>query len=226
MTIDEGQQRHLEDNVGRLFERLHEKAPVSKPARVAVLARLLEAPSSSMGHPAPTRQHRWMRWMGVAAALLLAAGVLTWDHAEVPRVTPATHVTTRESRQLAAFGIHLLAMGPGLGVVEASSPESPGPVYVRPERYVSEADVRSASVERAKNGCQVGIRLTASGTRKLAELTRDHVGERIAVMLDGKVVMSPTIRSEIIDGLVALTGHFSDSRCEEIARGLSAQGKP
>jgi SecDF, P1 head subdomain len=222
MTIDEGQQTHLENNVGRLFERLGEKAPVSEAARAAVLARLLEAPSSSTGHPAPLRRYRRMRWAGIAAALLLAAGVLTWDRAEVPRVSPAT----RESRRLTAFAIHLLATGPGVGVVEASSPESPEPVYVRSERYVSEADVRSAWVERAKNGCQVGIRFTASGTRRLAELTRDHVGERLAVMLDGRVAMSPTIRSEISDGLVALTGAFSDSRCDEIARGLSARGKP
>jgi hypothetical protein len=226
MTIDEGQQPHLDNNVGRLFERLHEKAPVSAPARAAVLARLLEAPSSSTSRPAPTRRHRRMRWVGLVAALLLAAGVLTWNHAAVPQLTPATPVTTRESGRLTAFAIHLLAMGPGVGVVEASSAGSAGPVYIRSERYVSEADVRSAWVERSKNGCQVGIRLTTSGTRKLADLTRDHVGERLAVMMDGKVVMSPTIRSEISDGLVALTGDFSDSRCEEIGRGLSAQGKP
>jgi hypothetical protein len=33
--------------------------------------------------------------------------------------------------------------------------------------------------------------------------------------------MTPTIRSEISGGELALTGDFTDARCEEIARGLS-----
>jgi SecDF, P1 head subdomain len=226
MTSDEGQQTHLEENVGRLFERLHEKAPLSEAARAAVLARLLEAASAPSGRPSPRRRHRSIRWVGLAAGLLVAAGVLTWGYAKLPGAAPVTPVATRASGPLAAFAIHLLATGPGFGVVEAASPDGGEPVYVRPERYVSEADVRSAWVERAEGRCRVGIRLTAGGTRKLADLTRDHVGERLALMVDGEVVMSPTIRSEITDGLVALTGHFSDDRCEQLAQGLSTRGKP
>jgi preprotein translocase subunit SecD len=86
---------------------------------------------------------------------------------------------------------------------------------------VSNADVESAWVERAESGCQVGIRLTGEGAEKLARLTENHIGDRLALVIDGEVVMTPTIRSKV-ESLGLLTGDFSDSRCEEIARGLSA----
>jgi hypothetical protein len=41
------------------------------------------------------------------------------------------------------------------------------------------------------------------------------------LVIDSEVVMTPTIRSEIPEGLVLLTGRSSDFPCEEIARGLS-----
>jgi hypothetical protein len=100
--------------------------------------------------------------------------------------------------KLVSFAIHLLAPGPGRGVVEAASREGGKPVHMLPERHVSSADVE-----------------------KLSRLTLDHIGDQIAMVIDGEMVMTPTIRSRIGGRLVVLTGDFSDSRCEEIARGLS-----
>lgn len=219
MTIDEGHEAQLEDNVGALFERLRVRAPVSDAARAAVLARLLEETPGSSGHRAPMRRRRWLRWTGLAAALLLAASMLTWDRVDLAGNAP----TAGETGPATAFAIHLLANGPGIGVVEAATPKGGESVYVSSERHVSEADVDSARVEETVSGCRIGIRLTPAGTRRLAELTRDHVGGRLAVVLDGKVVMSPTIRSEITDGLVTLTGNFTKRRCEEIAQRMSAR---
>jgi preprotein translocase subunit SecD len=122
-----------------------------------------------------------------------------------------------------SFAIHLVAAGPGRGVVMASSWQDGESVHVHSERQVSNVDVEAARVARTDSGCQVDIRLTGAGSRKLSRLTRNHVGERLALVIDGKVAMTPTIRSEITQGAVALTGDFTDARCEEIARGLSVR---
>ncbi len=89
---------------------------------------------------------------------------------------------------------------------------------------MSNSDVESAWVTQADSGCQVEVRLTHEGAEKLARLTRSHIGEQLALVIDGEVVMTPTIRSEIGQGLVLLTGDFSDPDCEEIARGLATSG--
>ena len=121
------------------------------------------------------------------------------------------------------FAIHLLAGGPGGGVVEASSAVGGEPVLIHQERYVSNSDVESAWVKQADSGCQVEVRLTDEGAEKLARLTRDHIGEQLALVIDGEVVMTPTIRSEMSQQ-VLVTGNFTDSDCEELASGLAPGG--
>lgn len=204
----------LDENVGRLFDRLRSRDPMPGAARVRILDRLLrEASPPARSTRGADRARRWVRWGGLAAVLFVAAGLLTGDRDE-----PATSAG-REAG--VSFAIHLVAAGPGLGVVMASSSQGGGPVPIASERHVSNVDVEEARVARTGSGCRVDIRLTETGSRKLARLTRDHVGERLALVIDDEVAMTPTIRSEIAQGTVALTGDFTDARCEEIARGLS-----
>lgn len=227
---DAAPQEVLEGNVGRLFGLLRKGTPMSDAARSRTLERLLQEAS-----PRPTLPHllarRSVRWAALAAGLLVATTLLT-SHRHTPPTAgasgPAGHIgaaatgpSTNDA--LVNFAIHLLAAGPGQGVVEASSVQGGEPVRIHSERQVSNADVESARVVRTSSGCQVDITLTEEGTGKLARLTRDHIGEGLALVLDGKVVMTPTIRSEITQGKVALTGSFTDARCGEIARSLSAR---
>jgi hypothetical protein len=230
MISDQKPRGELEENVRRLFGRLERGGPMSETTRDRILERLLQEASPPRSRRAGPVMGRWIRWASLAAAVFVAVGLLTGDlddpgQSGGRRVaeTPVGSVATKSSAEvkLVSFAIHLLAGGPGRGVVEAASREGGEPVHILPERHVSNADVESAWVEQADSGCQVSIRLTDEGAEKLARLTQDHIGDRLALVIDGEVVMTPTIRSKIGQGLVALTGDFSDSRCQEIARGLS-----
>lgn len=222
MTSDQQPRDDLEKNVRRLFGQLERGGPMPE-TRDRILERLLrETPG-----PRPTRAvRRSIRWIGLAATLFVATALLT-----VTLDDPAGSKTPERNagpvaaeatgdETLVTFAIHLLAAGPGTGVVEASNASGGEPVHLRPERYVSNADVESAWVEQAESGCQVGVRLTDEGADKLARLTQDHIGDQLALVIDGEVVMTPTIRSKITS-LGVLTGDFSDARCGEIASGLS-----
>jgi len=230
MTRDQELRDGLDENIRRLFQRLDAEDPVPDTTRDRILARLLQEAAVSPSKGARPGWRRRIRWAGLAAGLLLGVGLLTDAlndsgpplEGKAPESAAGSGAAEPVARQpLVRFAIHLLANGPGVGVVEAASAESGRPVHIRQERYVSNADVESARVEHAGSGCQVSIRLTRAGTEKLARLTRDHVGDRLALVVDGKVEMTPTIRSEITEGLVKLTGDFTDARCAEIARGLS-----
>jgi hypothetical protein len=232
MAADNGtQQEVLEGNVGRLFDRLKSGPPMAVDARTRILERLLQETQPSRWTFAGFVVRRGVRWAGLAAGLLVAAALLTGHRDQPAKLGSSTVVkgagsVARESPTDVTgvrFAIHLLASGPGLGVVEAASLEGGEPVRIHSERQVSNVDVESARVVRTASACQVSIRLTEEGTGKLARFTRNHIGERLALVLDGKVAMTPTIRSEIAQGDVALTGDFTDARCQEIARALSAR---
>lgn len=55
------------------------------------------------------------------------------------------------------------------------------------------------------------------GARKFAKLTTEHVGERFAIVLDGKVLTDPTIRGPIPGGRGQITGKFTTREAQELA---------
>jgi len=228
MTNEQMRREELEDNVRRLFGRLEKRGLALEDAHDRILGRLLREASPPQPRRAGPGVARRLRWVGLAAVILLGTVLLTGDLFRIgdspwraSSTEDAGTATTEPHGPVMSFAIHLMARGPGPAVVEAASADGGEPVPILPERYVSNADVESARVERVDNRCQVSIRLTPEGTARLARLTRDHIGDQLALVLDGQVVMTPTIRSEITQGPVLLTGDFSDARCSEIARGLS-----
>jgi preprotein translocase subunit SecD len=57
----------------------------------------------------------------------------------------------------------------------------------------------------------------ASGARRFAKLTTEHVNERFAIVLDGKVLSAPTIREPIPGGRGQISGGFSLQEAKDLA---------
>jgi len=102
----------------------------------------------------------------------------------------------------------------------------PGPshasVWISPEVALSNRDVARAVPDRTPDGkpC-IGVWLTEDGALKLARLTRSHVGEVLAMMLDGRVTAAPVIREEITGGRVQIHGDFTEGTVRSLAKKLS-----
>jgi len=64
---------------------------------------------------------------------------------------------------------------------------------------------------------QVEVSFTEEGRTRFAEITRANVGKRLAILVEGKVIIAPIIRTEIRDGRALITGDFTD----EDAKGLA-----
>jgi SecD/SecF fusion protein len=56
---------------------------------------------------------------------------------------------------------------------------------------------------------EVRLRFTSQGTKTFAQVTRDNVGRRLAIVLDGKIMSAPAIREPILSGEAQITGDFS-----------------
>ncbi len=57
----------------------------------------------------------------------------------------------------------------------------------------------------------------ASGTRRFAKLTTEHVNERFAIVLDDKVLSAPTIREPIPGGRGQISGGFTLQTAKDLA---------
>jgi SecD/SecF fusion protein len=67
--------------------------------------------------------------------------------------------------------------------------------------------LKNAYVSRDELGqFAIGFELDSAGAERFAKLTREHIGEQLAIVLDGEVKSAPAIRSEIPSGRGEITG--------------------
>ena len=63
----------------------------------------------------------------------------------------------------------------------------------------------------------VGIKLSSDGAVKFAGITRNNIGRRLAILLDGKVQSAPVIRDAITTGDAVITGRFTIEEAQDLA---------
>ncbi|MBF0143398.1 MAG: protein translocase subunit SecD [Magnetococcales bacterium] len=76
------------------------------------------------------------------------------------------------------------------------------------------------------NEPQVHITFDRQGARKFAELTSEHVNERMAIVLDGKVHSAPVIRERIDGGRANISGNFTPEEANDLAITLRSGALP
>jgi preprotein translocase subunit SecD len=69
----------------------------------------------------------------------------------------------------------------------------------------------------------IDVRLTEDGAKKLAKLTENHVGQPLAIMLDGKVLAAPVVRDPITGGKALITGNFTKEEAARIAGAINTR---
>lgn len=82
---------------------------------------------------------------------------------------------------------------------------------------IMNADIALAQARFGGRGFEVYARLTESGSRKIADFTRENVGRQIAIMFEGEVYSAPVIMSEI-SGSIVVSGNPADLTEEDAAR--------
>ena len=72
----------------------------------------------------------------------------------------------------------------------------------------------------------VAIEFDDEGSRIFAELTRNNIGRRIAIYLDGVLLSAPTVQTEIANGSAVITGRFTPEEAKQLATRLNAGALP
>ena len=146
--------------------------------------------------------------VGVIAILLL--GSVLW-----PRMGFETHADVR-------FEVRLAETTPGPGLREARIAGTERVIYLHDEIVVSNGDIDRAEMLPGRDGLQfvVGVHFTPEGARKMNAATQNHIDRPIAILVDGEVVMAPTVRSTIGDS-AEINGNYTREQAERIVNGLN-----
>lgn len=144
---------------------------------------------------------------------------------EVPRV-----------RAMLADSAAVLALEPGYEWLWGGEPQtfSDGRSYralyiVHEEPLMTGESVATASAgfdTQMTNQPIVSLEMTSEGGRQFADVTRSHVNERLAIVLDEVVRMAPNIRQPIGDGRAQIEGFDTVEEARDIAIVLRAGALP
>jgi len=95
-------------------------------------------------------------------------------------------------------------------------------------RFLESAQIifGSGSSVGLSNEPTVAINFDDEGTELFAEITRNNVGEVLAIFLDGVPISQPVIQIEIEDGSAIITGSFNPEEARELARNLNFGALP
>ncbi len=76
------------------------------------------------------------------------------------------------------------------------------------------------------NEPQVGFKFDSTGAQQFGRATREHAGERMAIVLDGKVLSAPRINEPILGGSGVITGQFTVTEAKDLSTMLKAGALP
>ncbi len=83
------------------------------------------------------------------------------------------------------------------------------------------SSIKSAMVVRGNLGePEIHFSLDDAGGVKFAQVTKDNLHQRLAIVLDGELISAPTIQSEIDGGNGQITGHFDEKEAFNLANSL------
>lgn len=86
---------------------------------------------------------------------------------------------------------------------------------------VSQADIASAMQGFNQLGMPtVDVTLTPSGRANLARFSAANIGEKLAIVIDGRVLSTPMIASAIDGGQLQITGNFTVEEATRLAVSL------
>lgn len=120
----------------------------------------------------------------------------------------------------------LLARPEAQAILEANPNASPEEIFVSTGltgRYLSKARVE---FDPTTGQALVGIVFDSEGAELFRQITREHQGEVLAILLDGAVISAPVIMDEITDGNAQISGTFTPDEARLLARDLNYGALP
>jgi hypothetical protein len=119
------------------------------------------------------------------------------------------------------FEIRLAEDQPAAGLRAARAAGSDRAVYLHEEAIATNEDIARSRVVPGDGPSRfnIAVEFNTAGAQKMQRATADHVGRPMAVLIDGEIVMAPTLRSPISTSAL-ITGDYTRAEAERIVNGI------
>ena len=112
------------------------------------------------------------------------------------------------------------------GWQKMEQPGSDKPIYVSVKASLNGGHIEKVSFYKDANGTHsIGLTLTDDGAKAMEATTSRNLNKKLAIVLDGKVVSAPIIRSAIAKE-VQLTGRFGKDDLLKLFRAIVLRDLP
>lgn len=112
---------------------------------------------------------------------------------------------------------------PAEGLEEATVPDQVDKIYLHSATVLTRQDIVKAEVQTDDNQrYSILLTFSAKGAEKISQATEDNIGKRLAVVVDGKVITAPTIRTKIAASAI-VTGRFKKTEAEQLAATMRSE---
>jgi hypothetical protein len=202
--------KHVRDLLHEADPLRHEPDPLADQRH-----RLRQAVLGAAGETAPaSSESRRMPVAPLTAVALLVVGMFMAGSQIWSRAGTTLHAAVQ-------FEVRLAEDRPAPGLREAQIADSDRVVYLHQDVIVSNADISESRrvAGDAPTRFHVAVEFTAAGARKMQEATANHVSRPLAILIDGRVVAAPVVRSPISTWAV-ITGTYSEAEAQRIVEGI------
>lgn len=94
--------------------------------------------------------------------------------------------------------------------------------YVQKTVLLDETALKSATPGKDALGHGIiDITFTDAGAKRFAEVTRQNLHKRLAIIIDGQILEAPMVQSEILGGKAQISGSFSKGETRDLARKIN-----
>ncbi len=109
---------------------------------------------------------------------------------------------------------------PRIGFSQMTNPASNETIYVDPHDVASSLDIMDVEVVESKGNLEIRVIFTPEASDRIAELHESHRKDKMAIIVNGSLVMVSDITDEFKDGLAVLKSGLSSERTMQIARSM------
>jgi preprotein translocase subunit SecD len=116
---------------------------------------------------------------------------------------------------------------PAEGLEETTIESTGEKLYLHKEAIITNKDVIEAWAvpSYAANRFDIAIDFSEEGAKRIAKASTENIGKRLAILVDGKVVYAPVLRTPISDKAI-ISGYmpsFTKEEAEQLARKIKPQ---
>jgi len=96
-------------------------------------------------------------------------------------------------------------------------------LHVNRQVLLNALDVEGAKATVGPNATpNISLTFTRDGAKKLARVTAENIGRRMAIVVDGRLLSAPIIRARIPGGRAVIAGDFTLKEARELAAAINA----